>query len=119
MAFKQILAALTQKSRASGAIMLDWEGEMVEMYSIQDDLQLDAIGAHKGIIFSLMKEVAKNHDPNDQVKTVTMKTTTYKIVLRALKDGYYVVIVMHRLAIMGQAIFELERASRLLEIEMG
>ena len=119
MSFKAILEELTIKSRATGAAMLDYEGEMVDCYSIEENHDLDVIGAHKGIIFNLMKHVTKQHNPLDGLKSVGIKTANGKILIQALKEDYYVVITLNGTGTLGHASYEANLAADKLETEMG
>ncbi len=125
MSFRLILEELTTKSRATGAIMLDSEGEMVDCYSTEKHHDLDAIGAHKGIILFLMRQVTANHGhsingiQDDKLKSIGIKTTHGKILIRTLKEDYYVVVTMNGAGTLGQASYEAGRAADKLELEMG
>ena len=119
MSFKKILETLTEKSHARGAVMLDFEGEMVDSFSVAAGLELDAIGAHKGLILNMLKDVAANTHDKDDVESVAMQAGDSKIVMSPLKDGYYLLVVTDRRKPFGRVMFESRRAAKEIEKEMG
>ncbi|MFZ3073296.1 MAG: hypothetical protein WA162_08635 [Thermodesulfobacteriota bacterium] len=119
MSFKQILETLTSKSHARGAVMLDWEGEVVDSFSVATGLELDAIGAHKGLILNMLKNVAAGTHDDDDVKSVAIQAGDSKIVMSPLKDGYYLLVVTDKFKPFGRVMFESKRAAKEIEREMG
>ncbi|MDH4226653.1 MAG: roadblock/LC7 domain-containing protein [Deltaproteobacteria bacterium] len=118
MPFKKILKELCDRTGAKGAIMLDWEGEAVDMYSTDANLELAALGAHKGIILNLLKEATQRVDNQAVVEHVGISTSNSRIILHVLKDGYYVLLTMDRDKQLGRAMFETKKASKRLLAEM-
>jgi len=119
VSFRKILETLTSKSHARGAVMLDFEGELVDSFSVAEGLELDAIGAHKGLILNMLKDVAANTLDNDEVKSVAIQAGDSKIVMSPLKDGYYLLVVTDKWKPFGRVMFESKRAAREIEKEMG
>lgn len=119
MSFKDILKELTEKTGADGAIMLDHGGEAVERYSTSKELELDAIGAHKGIILNMLKEVAARHVGSGEVKSVGITTKTTKLAIIPLKEDYFLLVAMDRKRPLGKTFFECRWAATKLEEEMG
>ncbi len=118
MPFKAILQDLTQKSRAAGAIMLDWEGELVAAYSVSDSLQMDLIGAHHGIILDIIKDASTRSDFRE-VRTVSISTGSTRLAISSIKEGYYLVVALEKRQPVGRALFESRRAIKIIEREMG
>ncbi|MBI5562368.1 MAG: hypothetical protein HY894_05900 [Deltaproteobacteria bacterium] len=126
MPFIKILQELTEKTGATGAAMLDWEGEIVAAHSASDGVELDLIGAHHGIILDIIKEAALHHkDGRDErtslsVTSVLISTGSLRLVISTLKDGYYLVVTMPRPGgLAGRTIYESKKAAAMLEAEMG
>lgn len=129
MPFKAILKTLVEKTRgATGAILLDWEGEAVADFSKISDIDLPAIGAHKGIILNRTRDAltrlkGENMSPNafigDGVKTIGISTELAKIALSTIKEGYYLVVTMEKNKPLGMAFFESKKAIKDIEREMG
>ncbi|MBI3753073.1 MAG: hypothetical protein HY266_03380 [Deltaproteobacteria bacterium] len=129
MPFKAILKTLVEKTRgATGAILLDWEGEAVADFSKISDIDLPAIGAHKDIILNRTRDAltrlkGENMSPNafigDGVKTIGISTELAKIALSTIKEGYYLVVTMEKNKPLGMAFFESKKAIKDIEREMG
>ncbi|MCK4846215.1 MAG: hypothetical protein KAS88_00985 [Deltaproteobacteria bacterium] len=119
MPFKAILEDLTAMSKAEGAIMLDWEGEAVDFFSSSADLQLAEIGAHKGIILNMLKEVSANHSEGNRIKHIGITTNNYNIAISTLKDDYYILVTLKKNSSIGRAFYESRKAARKIEKEMG
>ena len=104
MPFKAIMRNLVETiPGARGAIFVDWEGEAVDQYSVDDDVyQLKVMGAYKGVILNLINEAHKTVDGAD-IKTVIVRMDKYSIILAPVKDGYYVALVLQEGTIMSRA----------------
>jgi len=118
MPFKTILQGLTQRSFATGAIMLDWEGEVVASYSVNDSVQMDLIGAHHGIILDIIRDASVKSDIYG-VDSVSITTDSTRLAISSIKEGYYLVVALDRNRPVGRALFESKRAIRAIENEMG
>jgi len=118
MAFERILKELTDATGANGAIMLANDGEVVAAHAARDGLDIDLIGAHHGIILSIIKDASSRSDFKD-ILSVSITTDTNRLAISTLKEGYYMVLSIARAIPVGRALYESERAARLLEEEMG
>ncbi|OGQ55487.1 MAG: hypothetical protein A3J24_05605 [Deltaproteobacteria bacterium RIFCSPLOWO2_02_FULL_53_8] len=127
MSFINILKELTHVSGATGAVMLDWEGEIVADYSTSEGLELDLIGAHHGIILDIIKEAAachydghKAHSNGLRVSSVIISTGGLRLIISTLKDNYYLVVTMPRSkGLASRAAYNSGKAVMKLEKEMG
>ena len=139
MPFKAILKKLVEKTPgATGAILLDWEGETVADFSISPDIDLPVIGAHKGIILNLTRDAlirlkGENMSPPppvpliegdkgggwDGVKTIGISTELAGVALSTVKEGYYLVVTVEKNKPLGMAFFESKKAIKDIEREMG
>lgn len=118
MPFKSILKDLTAKSGASGAAMLDHDGEVVASYSGSAALDMDIIGAHHGVILNIVKDASGRNDIKD-VSAVSISTRKTRLTVSALKEGYCLVVAADRALPVGRAIFESKKAAKRIEREMG
>ncbi|MCK4738872.1 MAG: hypothetical protein KAT46_02890 [Deltaproteobacteria bacterium] len=120
MPFKTILKELTTTMDAQGAIMLDWEGEAVDSFSSEETLELDAIGAHKGIILNLIQQAGKRVQRMGEINTIGITTEKARIAISVLKDGYYILLIMDKAhkKFMGKAFMESKKAAKKLMAEM-
>ncbi|MBI5885010.1 MAG: roadblock/LC7 domain-containing protein [Deltaproteobacteria bacterium] len=126
MSFKRILRELTESVGATGAVMLDWEGEIVADYSTVEGLELDLIGAHHGIILDIIKDASACHNEGlkagalKRVSSVVISTRGVRLIISTLKDDYYLVVTMPRSkGLVSRASYESRKAAVRLEAEMG
>lgn len=120
MPFKAILKNLVEKTPgATGAILLDWEGEAVADFSKAPDIDLPAVGAHKGIILNLAKDALTRLRGGDGVKAIGISTDVARIALSTIKEGYYVVMTLEKTKPISRAFFESKKAIKNIEREMG
>ena len=119
MPFKEILRDLAVRAHANGAMMLDWEGEAVDFYSTANDHDLNAIGAHKGIILNLVKEMVGRVKDSDALSTIGISTDSSKLAIVPLKDGYYLILTVDKAEPLGRVFFECRKAMRRIEKEMN
>lgn len=123
MPFRGILEDLTLRVGAEGAILLDWEGERVDAYSPNPEMQghqLDVMGAHKGIILHLVTELVKEHqDKDDSVTSINISTDKKKVFLWSLVDGYYLLVTTDKNCFSGKVLNECRKTAKILTKEMG
>ncbi|MEK6598720.1 MAG: roadblock/LC7 domain-containing protein [Deltaproteobacteria bacterium] len=129
MPFKAILKNLVEKTPgATGAILLDWEGEAVADFSKVPDMDMPAIGAHKGIILNLTRgaltrlkgeNMSQNAFIGDGIKTIGIATEVARVALSTIKEGYYLVVTLEKTRPFGRAFFETKKAIMDIEREMG
>lgn len=120
MPFKTILKNIVEKTPgATGAILLDWEGEAVADFSISSNVDLPAVGAHKGIILNLTKDALTRLKGENGVRTIGISTEIVRIALSTIKEGYYLVVTLEKTEPIGRAFFEAKRAIKDIEREMG
>ncbi len=103
MPFKSILQNFMDAiPAASGAILADWEGEAVEQCCKYDVFDLKVIGAHKGILLSLMKELHQKFDAGE-LEHAVISTDRQHILIGPIGPDYNLVATLGRDAILGLA----------------
>ena len=118
MEFERILKELTGRAGANGAIMLANDGEVVAYHTDKAGLDIDLIGAHHGVILDIIRDASARSDFKD-IKSVSITTDTHRLAISTLKDGYYIVLSMDKTLPIGRALYESDRAAKMLEEEMG
>ncbi len=91
MSFKEILMELTKKLNAKGAVMLDPEGETVDIYSNSDEFELDFIGARTMLILPLLEKATKNLEKG-HVKSLGITTDKLRLTISTIQDGYCLLV---------------------------
>lgn len=111
MPFRAIMKELVESiPGATGAIFVDWEGEAVDQYTVEEELyHLKVVGAHKGIILTLINDTRKTMQ-NEKVENVTIRMKNYNVLLGPVQDGYFVAITLKRDAALGEARYRMKKA---------
>ncbi len=116
MAFKSILRKLTKSVDGYGAILLDEEGEVVDMFSARGGMELDMIGAHKGIVLKMLRRAVRDAE---NIHSIGISTEKLKLAISPVKEGYYVVVVSNGYTPLQRVFRETSRYLKQLEEEMG
>lgn len=107
--FHEILRQLMRATpNASGAALVDFEGETVDYAGAIDPFELRVAAAHWQLVLS---QLAASSSPLGPVLQITVCTRLRSYVLRRLFAGYAVVIILHRhaaFAVSGRAMQEAE-----------
>ena len=117
MPFESILQKLVnQADGAVGAMLLDWEGESVEVVGVdipEDELRL--VGAYQAVFLDRLNKVCSETSVGQPEKfEVSLEESIF--LNWVLHDGYYVVLVLRPDVPRGVAWYQLGRCRlRLLE----
>ena len=119
MPFKKIIRELVDSTPgATGAIFVDWEGEAVDQFTLDNDAHhIKVVGAHKGVILSLINDVGKATD-DSRVDSVIMRMENYGVIMAPVKDGYFVAMTLKPDTSFSRARFGMEKAVEALRKEM-
>lgn len=118
MPFKTILRELVETvPGASGAILADWEGESVEQFCVYDDFELKVLGAHKGIILNLIKDVHVRLAAGEPREAVITSASQH-VITGMVGPEYSLVMTLGRDAVVGRALYRFRKAVKLLEKEI-
>ena len=120
MQFSTILHELLTATPGSiAAIFLDYEGETVEMVS-EHDLEPDdvrIVGAWQGIFLTQLRALCGHMDVG-QPKRFKIEFPRTRVLSCDLKEGYYLVLLIHATAGEGAAWHHLDRCRERLLQEM-
>jgi predicted regulator of Ras-like GTPase activity (Roadblock/LC7/MglB family) len=97
---------------AEGALLLDSEGEVV--VQVGGGFRHRLIGAYQGISLSIARRIGARHGTG-AVESLTCRYSRAALVLRPLKDGYYVVLAMAPDGALGDAERRSESARRRID----
>jgi len=119
MPLKAFLRELTEGvPGAQGAILADWEGEMVDQVAVMDDFELKVLGAHKSIILNLLREALEGDEKTD-VQEIIITTDKTQTLLMPINTDYFLLFTMQRgEEVLGRARFMVERCVRRLRKEI-
>lgn len=119
MPFNTILKELAKRSGANGAVLLSIDGEVVASFADSPALEIDLIGAHHGVILSIIQDAAARLKEPDSVKAVSISTGNARLTICALKEGLCLVLAMNKSKHMGKALTESRKAIEKIEKELG
>lgn len=104
MPFKMILKELMNSVPGStGAILADWEGEAVEQSCVYDVFDLKVLGAHKGILLNMMKDLHHKLSVGE-MKHAVISTDMQHVLVGPVGPDYLLVMTMNKNALLGLAI---------------
>ena len=114
MAFEYILANLLAETHAAGVLFLDGTGETVDVVcSDFTPYEMRVLGAYLGIYLKQMSN-AVGEWRMGQPRLVHVEKDRLHIYALPLPEGYYLVLVQKRPALVGKARIELDRAGQQL-----
>jgi predicted regulator of Ras-like GTPase activity (Roadblock/LC7/MglB family) len=110
---RRLLAAVTG---SQAALLLDAQGEVVVEAGATDDRQR-LIGAYQGIALSAATRTTSRYEIGT-IDHLSCRYTWGTVILRPLKDGYYLVVSLGPQALLGRAIFHSALAQEGLNAEL-
>lgn len=117
MPFQGLLEGLVRSvDGAQGVVMMDASGEVVFEAGDRDERHR-LIGAYQGIALMRLKSAETRCDTG-QVLHVHCRYSHGQVILRPLKDGYYLVMSLALRANLGQALFRSAEMQRRLDKEL-
>lgn len=119
MSFQGILEELRGAVGATGAVMVDSDGEVVASAPGPDGADMELVGAHLALIMGRIKEAGSMIGGGGDVESVVISTGSSRLVISALKEDYSLVVLLPMRVSSGKALFECGRAVEVIEKEMG
>lgn len=96
MPYKKIMQTLVERvPRATGAILLDWEGEAVQEYCYCEPYEIRFIAAHQGIILSRFRELHKNGQ-GGEIEEVVVSSTSGRLIIGCINQDYSLMLSVER-----------------------
>jgi hypothetical protein len=119
--FQPVLSALLDRAEgARGAVLCDYEGEFVELVVRDPDVseyEMKVFGAQMAAAWSSLQESATEHGAGGIVEMrITCAGGT--LLCRALRDGYYVVLLLRSGVPQSTAAFLLRNTASALSAEL-
>ncbi len=91
---------------ALGAIIIDWEGEAVDQAARIGEYDIKLLGAHKGIILNLLRQMLARID-GGELEELIIRTDRSKILLAPLNQEYFLVLSLGAESIAAQGTYQL------------
>ena len=110
MPFKSLLNRLLEDiPGALGAIIIDWEGEAVDQVTRTDEYDIKVLGAHSGIILSLLRETLSRID-SGTLEEVVVRTGKNKTLIAPLTEDYLLILQLGAKAIVARAAYRMRHS---------
>lgn len=127
MPFRRLLSDLVARTPgARGAIFCDYEGEHVD-FTVREppppgapplsDFDMKVVGAQLTAQWVLLRERGAHHNAGEPLE-LRLLTPGGTLLFRALKDGYYVVLLLTPDALACTATRALEQTAQLISREL-
>ena len=117
MPFQALLERLVDSvDGAQGAVMMDASGEVVFEAGDRDERHR-LIGAYQGIALVRLKN-AEERGEIGGIRHLYCRYSAGQVILRPLKDGYYLVVSLAPDANVGQALFRSAETRERLDAEL-
>jgi predicted regulator of Ras-like GTPase activity (Roadblock/LC7/MglB family) len=110
---QKLLAAV---AGAQAALLLDAQGEVVVEAGVRDDRQR-LVAAYHGIALSTMQRAAQRHEAG-ALHLVVCRYDSGNVILRPLKDGYYLIVSLAQAASVAAGVHHSARAQQSLNAEI-
>lgn len=118
MPFKKILKDLVDATPgATGAILVDWEGEAVEQYCHFDEFEMKIIGAHKGIILTRLRQLHSGLQAGE-VEEIVITAGGQRHLIAPIGADYFLVMTTDRSALHAVAVQKARIAVDMLKKEI-
>ena len=107
MPFKLLLSRLLEDiPGALGVIIIDWEGEAVDQVTRTDEYDIKVLGAHSGIILSLLREALFRVD-GGALEEVVIRTDCNKTLIVPFTEDYLLIVQLEAKAIAARAVYKM------------
>jgi predicted regulator of Ras-like GTPase activity (Roadblock/LC7/MglB family) len=116
MPYQRLLDELVRAVDATGALLLDAEGEIVVEGGVRD-YRHRLIGAYKGLALATVRKTVARHGAGD-IAYLLYRYTDGVVILRPLKDGYYLVLSLPVGGRVGEGLHHSGRAQESLNREL-
>ena len=117
MPFKSLLTRLLEDvPGASGAIIVDWEGEAVDQVATTNEYEIKVLGAHSGIILTQLREALSRTD-SGVLDVVVIRTDRNKILISPLTEDYLLMLQLGSGAIAALASYKMGQCVAALRSE--
>ena len=93
MPYQRILDELIRDVDGHAALLLDGEGEVAIQAGSKDERHR-LIGAYQGIGLATARRTLARHGGGDPIRYMMCRYSAAIVILRPLKDGYYLVLSM-------------------------
>lgn len=114
MPFKSILNQLLRDvPGALGVIIVDWEGEAVDQAAKIGEYDLKILGAHNGVILTLLRDTLERLD-SDYPEEVVIRTRNGSTLIQPLTEDYLLILQVQKGTLVSKAQMKLRACAEQL-----
>ena len=94
MSFKEVLTRIVEATPGGiGAVLVDDEGEAIDLFTKGDSFETKLAGAHNGIILGLIEDVIARNGNRDKMEELSIRSDRYIYSMISVIDGIFVVLI--------------------------
>ena len=113
MPFKDILGLLVESVRGGvGAVLVDDQGESVDVFTHGDSYEIRLAGAHHGIILTLLEKIMESSGNGDRLHSLSIRSELLAYTIMPVGEGLFVVLMQDETGIPSQGLKALRNAAR-------
>ena len=113
MSFKAVLGLLVESVRGGvGAILVDDEGEAVDVFTHGDSYEIRLAGAHHSIVLTLLEEAMTRLNNSDRLQSLSIRSERLVYTIMPVQEGLFVVLMQDDTGLPSQGMRVLKDAVR-------
>ncbi|MBN2720937.1 MAG: hypothetical protein JXR72_07535 [Proteobacteria bacterium] len=94
MSFREVLGGIVRTSPGGiGAILVDDEGEMVDIFTEGDHFEMKLVGAHYAVILDSLKGIDQGGDGQGGLKGLSIHSENFTFHAAPVQKGLYAVLM--------------------------
>jgi predicted regulator of Ras-like GTPase activity (Roadblock/LC7/MglB family) len=94
MPFKDVLGGIAKSVKGGiGAILVDDEGEAVDVFTLGDSYEIRLAGAHHSIVLTLLEAAMKRFENGDSLQGLSIRTERLIFTIMPVQEELFVVLM--------------------------
>ncbi len=94
MSFREILGGVVKDIPGGiGAILVDDEGEMVDIFTTGDHFEMKLVGAHQAIVASAVRRILDPENRKDGLACFSIRSENHFFHVAPVQEGLYVILL--------------------------
>ncbi len=111
MPFKDVLGSLVYGVKGGiGAVLVDAEGESVDVFTHGDTYEIRLAGAHYGIVLNRLGEAMGGSGNGDRLQSLSIRAEKLTYTIVPVQEGLFVVLIQDDTGLPSQAARALQEA---------
>ena len=94
MSFREVLGGIVRTSPGGvGAILVDEEGEMIDLFTTGDHYEMKLVGAHQAIIMGAFRRIYDPAGSEDHLAGLSIRSENFLYHVAPVGEGLYVILL--------------------------